>query len=228
MNSWRTIGDVSAVKEAISKPRGTQLQSALSGCLAALLLVSACTSGARYAARAPTDPETRRVAEALGPLLEELDGAIRGDCPIGLLIIQSRAVNAGVRLPQSGQPCPPFILGVTDGMLQRLPVAMLRAILAHELGHVRLGHLEARQERGAAATMMRPLAAAFDRQQEAEADRFAIDLLRRLERRHPDACMGLVYALALLAEQPSGSGWLASHPSPDRRAERVLAGCNGG
>ena len=35
--------------------------------------------------------------------------------------------------------------------------------------------------------------------------------------------MALVYVLAQLAEQP---GWLSSHPSPDRRAESVLAGCN--
>jgi len=30
-------------------------------------------------------------------------------------------------------------------MLRRLPLDMLRAVLAHELGHVQLGHLEARR-----------------------------------------------------------------------------------
>jgi Zn-dependent protease with chaperone function len=103
---------------------------------------------------------------------------------------------------------------------------MLRAVLAHELGHIQLGHLEGRRTRGQTA-IFRPLTAAFDRQQEADADRFAVDLLRRIEPRQPGACVSLVYVFALLAEQPLGSGWLASHPSPDGRAEAALARCNG-
>jgi len=105
---------------------------------------------------------------------------------------------------------------------------MLRAVLAHELGHVQLGHLEARRERGATPAIFRPLTAAFDRRMEAEADRFAIDLLRRLEPHQPGACIALVHVLSLLmAEQPLG-GWLSGHPSPDGRAEAALAGCNRG
>jgi hypothetical protein len=33
---------------------------------------------------------------------------------------------------------------------------------------------------------------------------------------HPGACVALVYVFALLTGQPLDSGWLASHPSPDR------------
>lgn len=82
---------------------------------------------------------------------------------------------------------PPFTIGVTEGMLRRLSPNMLRAVLAHELGHVPLGHLEARLERRAKPAIFRLLTSAYDRRLEAEADRFAVDLLRRLEPRLPDA-----------------------------------------
>jgi Zn-dependent protease with chaperone function len=105
---------------------------------------------------------------------------------------------------------------------------MLRAVLAHELGHVQLGHFEGRRTRGQTAAIFRPLTAAFDRQPEADADRLAVDLLRRIEPRQPGACVALVCVFALLAEQPLGSGWLASHPFPDGGAEAALARCNRG
>jgi Zn-dependent protease with chaperone function len=145
------------------------------------------------------------------------------DCPIGLGIVPARAINAGIGLAPVKDGCQSFTLVVTEGSLRRLTLDMLRAALAHELGHVRLGHLEARRERGTARAVLRPFTVSFDRAQEAEADRFAVSLLRRLEPRQPGACLALVYVLAQLAEQP---GWLSTHPSPDRRAESVLAGCN--
>ncbi len=198
-------------------------------CVVALALLSACASARRFPTRVPTEAEIRVLEQAVKPLLEELDPATRParrDCPIGLAIIQSPAINAAAQLGDAGQ-CPAFRLGVTEGMLRRLSPAMLRAILAHELGHMQLGHLEARRERGATSAIFRPFTTAFDRRQEAEADQFAVDLLRRLEGHQPGACIALVYVLSLLAEQPLG-GWLSGHPSPDGRAEVALAGCNRG
>jgi len=197
-------------------------------CLVALVLAAACAPAQRLPLRAPTGAEIRALEQAIKPLLEvlEADGrSARRDCPIGLAIIQSPAINAGTRLGDAGR-CPTFTLGVTEGMLRRLPLDMLRAVLAHELGHVQLGHLDARRQRGPTPAIFRPLTAAFDRRQEAEADRFAVDLLHRLEPRRPGACVAFVYVLALLAEQPPGTGWLSTHPSPDGRAEAALAGCN--
>jgi Zn-dependent protease with chaperone function len=194
-----------------------------------LVLLSACASARRFPARAPTEAEIRVLEQAVKPLLEELDPVTRParrDCPIGLVIIQLPAINAATQLGDAGR-CPAFTLGVTEGMLRRLSPDMLRAVLAHELGHMQLGHLEARRERGATPAIFRPLTAAFDRRLEAEADRFAVDLLRRVEPRQPGACIALVYVLSLLAEQPLG-GWLSSHPSPDGRTEAALAGCNRG
>jgi Zn-dependent protease with chaperone function len=192
-----------------------------------LLSLSACASTVRLAVRPPTEAEMQTLREAITPLAEGIGPELTGGCPIGLVVIKSRAINAGVQPSDGAQRCPRFTLAVTEGMLQRLSLPMMRAILAHELGHVQLGHMERRRERGATAALWRPFTAAFDRRQELEADQFAVHLLRRLEDRQPRACLAFVYVLALLAEQPAGSGWLASHPSPDRRAERVFAGCNG-
>jgi len=199
--------------------------------LVALVLISACTPPRLIPTRAPTDAEIRVLEQAVKPLLEELDPATRParrDCPMGLAIVQSPTINAVAHLGDRAGECSDFAIGVTEGMLRRLSLDMLRAILAHELGHIQLGHLQARRERGQIAPIFRPLTVAFDRRQEAEADRFAVDLLRRIEPRHPGACVALVYVFALLAEQPLGSAWLASHPSPDGRAEATLARCNGG
>ena len=63
---------------------------------------------------------------------------------------------------------------------------------------------------------------------EAAADQFAAKLLKRLEPRYPDACVQLVYVFSALAEQRGLAGsWFSEHPSPDRRAETTLEGCNG-
>jgi Zn-dependent protease with chaperone function len=199
-------------------------------CVVALVLLSACAPVARrYPTRAPTEAEIRVLEQAVKPLFDELDPATRAairNCPIGLVIIPLPAINAATWLGDAGR-CPPFTFGVTEGMLRRLSTDMLRAVLAHELGHVQLGHLEARRERGAKPAIFRPLTAAFERRLEAEADRFAVDLLRRLEPHYPGGCIALVHVLSLMAEQPLG-GWLSGHPSPDGRAEAALAGCNRG
>ena len=49
----------------------------------------------------------------------------------------------------------------------------------------------------ATPAVLRPFTVSFDRAQEADADRFAVSLLRRLEPRQPGACVALVYVLAL-------------------------------
>jgi len=170
----------------------------------------------------------RTLAQAVRPLLEELDFGIPkgpGDCRVGLVILASTAINAGAGPGSAKTPCTLFTLGVSDGALKRLSVDMLRAMLAHELGHVRLGHFETRRAHGEIHTVF---TRAFERAQEVEADRFAVALLRKLEPRYPGSCIALVYVLALLTEQPAGPNrWLATHPSPERRADTARAGCDG-
>jgi Zn-dependent protease with chaperone function len=122
--------------------------------------------------------------QAIKPLVEELDLAIwpalRG-CPTGLAIFQSPAINAVTRLGDRAGDCTSLTIGVTEGMLRRLSLDMRRAVLAHELGHAQLVHLEDRYTRGQTAAIFRPMTAVVNRRREAEADRFAVDLLRRIE-----------------------------------------------
>jgi Zn-dependent protease with chaperone function len=110
--------------------------------------------------------------------------------------------------PGTATPCTTFTLLVTEGALARLPEPMLRAVLAHELGHVALQHTGKNT-----------------RANEAAADQFAATLLKRLEPGYPDACVQLVYVLAVLGQQgPLAAPWFATHPSQsDARRPRSTA-----
>jgi len=124
--------------------------------------------------------------------------------------MRTPAINAAL-LPGSATPCLHFTLALTEGALARLSVDALRAIFAHELGHIYRGHAGSRREVG-------------QTDKEREADRFAVDLLRKLEPRYPGACLALAEVLTLLTEAP-GRAWLSTHPSPERRAQEARAGC---
>ena len=172
---------------------------------------AACATVSTVRPRAGTEEESELLRAALTPLLAELrDPRVhRPGCTVAVGIVPVPRINAGVA--RGTGTCPTFSLLVTEGALRRLPVPMLRAVLAHELGHLALGHTPGKTSRD----------------NEAEADRFAVELLKRIESRHPDACVQLVYVLSSLPEQGGlAAAWLASHPSPDRRAESVLAACN--
>lgn len=179
----------------------------------AVVLLSGCALSSSAPLRVPmreaTPEEARLVSEALSPLLRTLnDPALHSPgCRMGLAVARSPRINASVGRAKN-EPCPRVAIVLTEGALRRLPVDMLRAVLAHELGHVVLNH-----------------AGRNTQADELAADEFAAGLLKRLEPRHPDACLQLVYVFAVLAE-PDGGGWFATHPSPDRRAERALARCN--
>ena len=159
--------------------------------------------------RAGTTAETRVLTEALGPLLRSLDEPIEDTktCPVGFGVVKTPRINASIALGKPGA-CPRFAILLTEGALTRLPVGMLRAMLAHELGHLVLKHTGRNTNAD-----------------EVAADEFAAKLLKRLETRHPGACLQLVYVFSVLAD-PGGAAWFAVHPSPDRRAESALARCN--
>jgi Zn-dependent protease with chaperone function len=182
------------------------------------LVALACTACATTTAspirvRESTEAEARLVRAALTPLLVELnDPAVhRNACAVALAVMPTNRINASIAPGKSTTtPCTSFTLVVTEGALRRLPEPMLRAVLAHELGHVALQH-----------------AGRKTRAYEAAADQFAAKLLKRLEPRYPDACVQLVYVFSALAEQGSlAAAWFSEHPSPDRRAETTLEGCN--
>lgn len=87
------------------------------------------------------------VGRALVPLLTTA-GIWRGPqdgCAAQLGILPVAAINLAVAPSRSCK----FALLVTEGALSSLPAEELQAALAHELGHVELGHFAARSDRRA-------------------------------------------------------------------------------
>jgi len=109
-------------------------------------LVAGCaTTQPRVAPRAPTDGDKLAVAQALGPLLRAAGiwRSPQDGCAVGLGVLPVSVINLGV----APHPTCKFSLVVTDGALAALPPDELQAALAHEIGHVELGHFAARQAR---------------------------------------------------------------------------------
>ena len=110
------------------------------------LLAAGCASApARVAPRAATEEDRRQVARALGPLLI-VAGLWRGPadgCAASVAVLPVKTITVGVA------PHPTCKVGllVTEGALATLPAPELQAALAHEIGHVQLGHFAARAER---------------------------------------------------------------------------------
>jgi predicted Zn-dependent protease len=105
-------------------------------------------SPARPKVRDATPEERETIGRLLVPLLITAGiwtGPADG-CAVALGILTSNAINLSVG-PHA--KCK-FSLGITEGALRVLPPDELRAGLAHEIGHVQLGHFAARKERRAA------------------------------------------------------------------------------
>jgi Zn-dependent protease with chaperone function len=66
-------------------------------------------------------------------------------CAAALAILPSPAINVGV----GPHPQCKFALVITETALNTLPPEELQAALAHEIGHVQLGHFASRKERRA-------------------------------------------------------------------------------
>jgi Zn-dependent protease with chaperone function len=192
----------------------------------------------------------------------------RAGCPIGFAVLDTSALNAWVSVraepmkpaapvrpvgetrevrssDQSPSPppqCRQFSLTVTSGVLA-LPPEELRAVVAHDLGHVYLGHIHAARNAqirrlvaeilivGIIPTLMMhaetyPFMTTFSQSQEADADRFAVDLLIR----SGSSCgaLAVVFERFQQAQERSSTvkfEWLSSHPSPERRIETVRDLC---
>ncbi len=119
------------------------------------LLAAACatttpepTPPPRLKVRDATPEERETISRALVPLL--ITSGIwtgPGDgCAVALGILSGNAINLAVG---PNAKCK-FSLGITEEALRVLPPDELRAGLAHEIGHVQLGHFTARKERRAA------------------------------------------------------------------------------
>lgn len=184
------------------------------------------------APREATDDERFKVSAALAPLLRT-SGMWRGPedgCAVALGVLPRSSINMGV----APHPQCRFGLLVTEGALQRLPPEEMRAALAHELGHVELGHFGARRarrqvergammQRGAQAAAFR----AYDREEERAADGWAAQLLNQLpgDGTRCRALVALLQRLEREGQRPEYFNWLSTHPSPGARLQALAEVC---
>jgi uncharacterized protein DUF955 len=149
--------------------------------LAALALLGAgCVTIQGYTVRESRSSETRRVGDILDPFLTALEMPSlrtmrKSDCKIGFAVVRTKKVNVWSS-PGTGSPCLHFSLFVTEGALAA-PTDELMAMIAHELGHVMLQHTP--QAAGPVAVSDESWRAI--QQQELEADRFAVALLKHMK-----------------------------------------------
>jgi len=191
--------------------------------------------------RGPTPEEQAKVDEVLAPLVSA-SGICRSaePCAVGLAIEPRRTIHVAA----GPAPEKKFVIRITTGALTGLEPSELQAALAHELGHVQLGHFESREVRRRAerSTAAGPNGAtngatdealranrASDREEEFAADRYAVELLDRLPGRQGRGCADMLFLLERLdLEQlsPGWANWLSTHPTPASRLQSLQAECD--
>jgi Zn-dependent protease with chaperone function len=204
------------------------------------LVLVGCASTRKLPLRSPTGAEDAKLRDALAPLLAA-SGIWRGPedgCAVALGIEALRAIDLGVG-PHSR--CK-FGLVVTTGALQSLDQDELQTALAHEIGHVQLGHFTSREarrqvepkgpDRGAPVESDHGQALgrsrAYDRQEELAADRYAVELLDKIPGSPGRGCtsvMTLIERLDLERLAPMWSHWLNTHPTPGARLAALREVC---
>jgi hypothetical protein len=204
------------------------------------LVLVGCASTRKLPLRSPTGAEDAKLRDALAPLLAA-SGIWRGPedgCAVALGIEAHRAIDLGV----GPHPRCKFGLLVTTGALQSLDQDELQTALAHEIGHVQLGHFTSREarrqgkpkgpDRGAPVEsddgQVLGQSRAYDRREELAADRYAVELLDKLPGSPGRGCtsvMTLIERLDLERLAPMWSHWLNTHPTPGARLAALRKIC---
>lgn len=174
--------------------------------------------------------QAERLKRLMVPLLQVMDRPVpRGQARVA--VIEDQNINAGSA--GNGQ----FI--VTTGLLNRANDVRLQSILAHEVAHDDLGHVAKAQTLGAGVEVVSVLLdqvfpgtgqiapivgnlaiRAYGRQDEYEADRHGVELLRRLGLNGQPM---MVDTLSWLQQTSgsSGGGFFSTHPNTGDRVERL-------
>lgn len=192
------------------------------------VLLAGCASAKGAELRGPTPEEHGKVDAALTPLIQ-VSGLCnpKEPCAVGLAIEVRQRIHVAAG-PASQKK---FVLRITTGALKSLQPAELQAALAHELGHVKLGHFESREVRNQAerSTEVVRASRASDREEEFAADRSAVELLDRLPGEPRRGCTEMLLLLERLdLEQltPGWGNWLSTHPTPAARLQALQAECD--
>lgn len=201
------------------------------------LVLAGCASAKRPELRGATPEEQAKVDAALTPLIHA-SGLCRPKepCAVGLAIEVRQRIHVAAG-PASQKK---FVLRITTGALRSLDPSEFQSALAHELGHVQLGHFESREVRhqaersteaavnGASDEVVRA-SRASDREEEFAADRYAVELLARLPGDPGRGCTDMLLLLERLdLEQltPGWANWLSTHPTPAARLQALQVECD--
>lgn len=174
--------------------------------------------------------QVERLKRLMIPLLQVMNNPI-SQGQVQVSVVDDPQINAGSS--GSGQ----FI--VTTGLLNKANDQQLESILAHEIAHDDLGHSAKAQTLGAGLNIatvlldqlfpgsgqLTPIAGnlairAYGRNEEYEADRHGVELLRKI---HPNGKEMMVNTLTWLQQTTgsSGGGFFATHPGTADRIDRV-------
>ena len=176
--------------------------------------------------------QAQRLNAIMGPLLARMNRPLRPD-QVKVTVMADSHINA------ANGGAGDFY--VTTGLLQKASDADLRGILAHEIAHADLGHVNKMQTAnlgigiGAAllgviwpgAEQLAPIAgqlvlSKYSRSEESAADRHGVEILNRAG--YPGQPV-MVHALTWLAqtEGNSGGGFFDTHPATQERIRDLTA-----
>lgn len=181
------------------------------------------------ASQKTVDPaQVERLKKAMVPLLQAMDKP-KAPSQVKVGIIDDPTINAANA--GNGE------FYVTTGLLQKASDDQLLAVMAHEVAHDDLGHVAKAQALGTGlgigavildqiipgAGRVAPIAGAliqrkYSRNEEYEADRHGVDLLKRVGR-NKDVMINTLTWLMSTEGGESGGGFLSTHPETGDRIE---------
>lgn len=182
-----------------------------------------------YVARAVDGSDSDRLRRVMVPLIRAMDNPCRLD-QVKVGIINQNEVNAA-----NAGSCQFYL---TMGLLRRASDDQLRGVLAHELAHQDLGHVAKAQVLGATLNalsaglqQLSPLAGAvapiagelaarsYSRNEEFNADKHGVDLLRRAGYSKEVMVDSLSWIRRISGD--TGGGFLSTHPGLDDRIATI-------